>query len=344
MRGALFEAGAPFDDIVRTALHLVVNATEVFAEDADADELNAADEEDERDERGEAGLRDLDAEQAADDEEHREAETAQADEDSGEGDDAQRKFREADEAVDGVAKKSIQALAGLAGGAVVAVVERFRAAEADPGAEAGEEAVAFGEAVEGFDGGAVEEAEGAGVGFDRKVGEPAEAAVEEFEAEAAEAALLARTADGEDDLRALAPAGDEVGDVFGRILQIGVHGDDGVGGAGGGEAGFECGLVAEIAGELDELEAGILVMNRLDDVAGTIAAAVVDEDDGPVDRGVFGEDGAEPAAELRENGLFVPDGDDDRDVGRGFQRKTLYLIMAYSARKPSRQPIFLPSA
>ena len=339
-----FEAGAAFDDVVGAALHLVVDAAEVFAEDADADELHAADEKDERDERGEAGLGDLDPKQAAGHEEQREAEADQADHEAGEGDDAQREFRKADEAVDGVADKSIQTLAGLAGGAIVAVVGRVDPAKADPGAKAGEETVAFGKAVEGVDGDAIEEPEGAGVGLDGKIGEPAEAAVEEIEAEATEAAFLARAADGEDDLGALAPFGEELGDVLGRILQIGVHGDDGVGGRGGGEAGFERGLVAEIAGELDEFEAGILVMDGGDDVAGAVAAAVVDEDDGPVDRGLFGEDEAEPPAEFREDGLFVPDGDDDRDVGHAVQRKTLYLIIAYKARKPSRQPIFLPSA
>lgn len=306
--------------------------------------MNTADKEDERDERGESGLRDLDAEQAADDEEHCEAEAAQADQDSREGDDAQRKFRKADEPVDRVAKKSIQTLARLAGGAIVSIVEGFRAAKADPCAKAGEEPVAFGETVEGFDGGAVEETEGAGIGFDRKIGEPAEAAMEKIEAEAAEAAFLARATNGEDDLGAVVPSGDQIGNVFGRILQISVHRDDGVGGAGRGEAGFKCGLVAEIAGKFDEFETRIFVVDRRDDFTGTIAAAVVDKDDGPIEGGVFSEDRAEPAAEFREDGLFVPDGDDDRDVGHAFQRKTLYLTIAYKARKPSRQPIFLPSA
>ena len=56
-------------------LHLVVDATEIFAQDADADQLHAAEEGDDGDERGETGLGDFDAEEAADDEEEGEGET-----------------------------------------------------------------------------------------------------------------------------------------------------------------------------------------------------------------------------------------------------------------------------
>src|SRR3954467_8410719 len=53
--------GRGVHDIIGAALHLVIHATQVFAEHTDADQLYTADEKEQRHQRCETGLSDLDA-------------------------------------------------------------------------------------------------------------------------------------------------------------------------------------------------------------------------------------------------------------------------------------------
>ncbi len=198
---------------------------------------------------------------------------------------------------------------GFSGGALGAGVGDAGAAEAEPVSQAGDEAVALGEAVEFLDDGAVHEAENSGVGGAGEIGHPAEQGIEEAEADAADAAFGAAGALAEDDLESFFPFVDHLRDDFGGILEIAVDEDDAVTG-GVMDAGGDCGLVAEISGEGDNFEAGVFALDLGHDAGRGVAAAVVNEDGFPFEVvGVHG--GGEAAAEFGEVFLLVEYGDDD---------------------------------
>jgi hypothetical protein len=141
-------------------------------------------------------------------------------------------------------------------GALLSVVFDGGLFEAEPLAQAWDEAVAFGELVEAIDDGAVHEAEDSGVGCIGEIGEAAEEGIEEAEAQGARAALGAGAALGDDDGEAFAPLVDELWDDFGGVLEVAVEEDDGVA-AGVVDTGGDGGLVAEISGKGEELDAGV---------------------------------------------------------------------------------------
>ncbi len=202
---------------------------------------------------------------------------------------------------------------GSAGGAFLAVVDYAGLFEAQPGAQAGDEAVAFGEAVELVDDAAVHQAEDSGIGDFGQFGHEAHEGVEELEADAACAAVSAAAALTKDDLKSFLPFFDHGGDDFGRVLKIAVDQDHAVAG-GVVDAGSDGGLMAEIAGEADELDAGVLGVIFANNLGGAVAAAVIDQDDFPVVAGGV-EGGADAAAELGEVVFFVEDGGYDGNHG-----------------------------
>lgn len=263
--------------------HLVVDAAEVFTEDTDADELDAAEKQHKGDQGGEAGESDFESEQAPGNEKSADGETATGDEETEVGEQSKRQMRKTENAVEGIADEFAKGDHGFTSCTFLAVVEDLAATETDPGPHSGEETVFFGKGVERRDGGGGEQAEGASVGFDGKIGELAEASVEEVEAQAAQAVFLTRTTRGQDNLDTFAPSGDQVGDDFGRILQVGVHGYDGVVVACMGKTGGEGGLVAEVAREIDQLVARITDRMGQHDFDGLIATAVIHKNDCPRD-------------------------------------------------------------
>ena len=79
----------------------------------------------------------------------------------------------------------------------------------------------------------------------------------------------------------VAIAGDhavELGNLVGRVLKVGVHGDDHVA-LGAGEAGVEGGRLAVVAAEGDSFYGGIFGGEALDYVPRRVGGAVVDEND-----------------------------------------------------------------
>ncbi len=112
----------------------------------------------------------------------------------------------------------------------------------------------------------------------------------------------------------------------GGVLQVGVDGDDGVSG-GEVEPGGDGGFFAEVAGEVDHLDIGVLVTCCLEGVQGAVAAAVVDTDDFEV---VGCQHGRQGGLDLFKKGLhvafFVVEGGNQGDffsgihVENGFQR------------------------
>src|SRR5262249_15486995 len=70
----------------------------------------------------------------------------------------------------------------------------------------------------------------------------------------------------------------KAGDLGRVILQVGVHGEDGIA-ASVGETGGEGGRLAEVAAKADAAHARVVVRELLDDLPGAVARAVVDEED-----------------------------------------------------------------
>src|ERR1700690_723825 len=98
------------DQVDGPLLHLVVDAAQVLAEDADPDKLDAAEEGDERDERRDPGRRGLHAQQALDDEVEAEREAEGADHHPGVRQDPKGKVGEAEETVHGVPEEPPEGL------------------------------------------------------------------------------------------------------------------------------------------------------------------------------------------------------------------------------------------
>ena len=116
---------------------------------------------------------------------------------------------------------------------------------------------------------------------------------------------------------AVAPRGDERGDDFGRVLQIRVHRHDGICAARVCEAGGERGLEAEVARELDELEARVARHLRADERGGIIATAVIDEHGAPGAVALRIEQRGEPREQFGQHRVLVEHRDNDCDDGGG---------------------------
>ena len=120
-----------------------------------------------------------------------------------------------------------QRVVGVAGEARVALVLDRALREPDPRDHAPHVAVALGHLVEDVDDLAVEQAEVAGLARERDLGDPVHQAVVDLAGEQLEPGLAARGGPhAVDDLEAVAPALDHLGDDLGRILEVGVDHDD----------------------------------------------------------------------------------------------------------------------
>ena len=82
-----------------------------------------------------------------------------------------------------------------------------------------------------------------------------------------------------------APSRHHLRDAFGRILQVGIHGDDRLA-PGVGQAGGDGGLKTEVAAELEQHKARVPPRVAPDQFRRAVPAAVVDEQGLPLRRGV----------------------------------------------------------
>ena len=83
------------------------------------------------------------------------------------------------------------------------------------------------------------------------------------------------------DLKALAPFANELRQQLRRMLEIGVHHDDGAA-ARGGEPGHQGALVTEVARQPDAAHPHIGGAERVQAIPSAVAAAVVDDDELPI--------------------------------------------------------------
>lgn len=131
--------------------------------------------------------------------------------------------------------------------------------KADPCGKSAHVAVLFWQAVEGVESFSVDEAEITGVDGHFHFGDLAHKTVKDvgecfFERRFA----FALGADGVDDMVALLPFGNKIGDDFGGVLEVGVDNDGSIAGAVV-HTGGDGTLVAEVAGELDIFEGGVVL-------------------------------------------------------------------------------------
>ena len=157
------------DDVGRAAFAFVIDAADVFAEDAHEGELDAADEEDEGDE-GRIAWDVFAEEQCAQDDEDEIDGGDDGQETAGKGGDAQRRRREAGNAVDGQVEELPVVPLGLARSPGRPVKEDFFLLEANPAEQALGIALTFAQAAQGLDAAPVEQAEVADVFLDRDGG------------------------------------------------------------------------------------------------------------------------------------------------------------------------------
>ena len=190
----------------------------------------------------------------------------------------QRQVRERGDRVEREAQHLAQRVLRLAGVAGVALVVDGRLREADPDGHAAQEAVALAHRQQRVQRAAVEQPEVARVGLEVDLRELAEEPVEPRRGGELEGGLaLALLAHHVDDVGALAPLGDHVGDQLGRVLQVGVDHRDGVA-DGVLEAGGQRRLVAEVAREVHDAHARVGGGEPVEDLGRAVGAAVVDDD------------------------------------------------------------------
>jgi hypothetical protein len=134
-----------------------------------------------------------------------------------------------------------------------------------------------------------------------------------------QAVVAARHPLAVDDRGAALPAVDETGDQGGRVLQIGVHQDDGVAGCIS-EAGRERDFLAEIAAERNCPEATVFRVKGAQSVKRAIGGAVIDEKDVPIDIDA-GKHGAQALDQRIEAGFLVEHRNDDRNLLSGHWRQ-----------------------
>lgn len=158
------------DDVWRAAFAFVIDAADVFAEDAHEGELDAADKEDEGDDEGRVARDVFAVEQGAQDNEDEVDGGDEGEEAAGEGCDAQGRRREAGNAVDGQVEEFPVVPLGLARGPGRPVEEDFFLLKANPAEEAFRVALTFAQAAQGFDAAFVQEAEVADIFLDRDRG------------------------------------------------------------------------------------------------------------------------------------------------------------------------------
>ena len=304
------------DQVQRALLDLGEHPRQVLPEDAQGDELHAAEEQDHHHHRGIAGHVDA-LHEDADDEEGGIQQGAQRQEQADIAPHLERRGGEGGDAVHRQAPQAPVVPARLAGQARVAVVVHRGLAKPHPGEQPLHEAGALRHAAQGLHHAPVHEPEVAGVARDVHLADAVQQAVEQARGGALDGGLaVAHPARGIDHVVALAPARDHLRDQFRRVLQVGV--DRHHGGAGGMiQAGGERHLLAEVARQVDDLDAGLARVPVQQALEGVVAAAVVDADDLPAASGLV-----EDAADTFEEGVevvgLVVHRRDDGDFGRLF--------------------------
>ena len=119
--------------------------------------------------------------------------------------------------------------------------------------------------------------ERAAVVVELDAGPPADEPVGDLRGLGSQPGVLAASAPAADDVVAFVELVGEHFDIVGLVLAVGVERDDDRG-SGSPEAGHHRRRLAEIAGQVDDAQPGLVGCQRVEDVAGLVATAVVDHD------------------------------------------------------------------
>ena len=139
---------------------------------------------------------------------------------------------------------------------------------------------------------------------------------------------------GIDHVVAGGPFGHQAADGLGRVLQVGIHQHDRVA-TGVAQAGVDGGLMAEVSRQVDHADMGIACGQRVEDVAGGVGRAVVDEDDF-LARATCQQRAVHAAVQLFQHKGFVVDRQHDADQGL-VERWTGHGISRLLARSDGRE-------
>ena len=118
-------------------------------------------------------------------------------------------------------------------------------------------------------------------------------------------------------VEALLDLGDQLGDLLGRVLQVGVHGHDHLA-AGHGEGAEDGRVLAVVAVEFHDADPGLAPGDVLEHGQAAVAAAVVGEDHLPGPAGILEiriQDRRQALPEIGNIRFFVENGDHDAEEG-----------------------------
>ena len=303
------------DEVRGPRLERGVGAPDVLAEDAQGQQLHGADRRDDDDGGRPAG--DGAAEQQHRDRVQEHPDGGDAAEEPEPGGEAQRRDREPGDAVDREPDHLAERVLGLPGGAGLASVADRGAREAERGDDETEHPVVLGQGVDGVDGGPRHQPEVPGVDVGVDVGHRPDRAVEQPGRGALERGVAgAVLTDPVDDVDALrAGRGEHLADDLGRVLEVGVDGDDVVA-PGPGQAGRDRRLVAGVGAQPHHAHLRPLPAQPLEQHGRRVVGAVVDAEHLVADPPAL-RHRPQPVDEQRQDLLLVVHRDDHGEVDVG---------------------------
>src|SRR5439155_23642586 len=159
-----------------------------------------------------------------------------------------------------------------------------------------------------------------------QIRQPAQDWIEQPEPHAAQPGIGSAGALGQDDLRPIAPLFDKLRDNFRRILEVAVDENDAIAprvlqSRGHGR------LVAEVPRQLDQLDARLIGVELADNLARSVAAAVIDQNDLPLFAALL-QRASEPPSQLGQILLLIEDGGDDADHAMEYLPRTARIRLA----------------
>ncbi len=198
------------------------------------------------------------------------------------------------------------------GGPRIAVVEDVRAAKTDERHESAQKSVTLGQRHDVVHDATAEQTKITGVGRDLDFGDAGDHPIADVRDDPLGQRLAgARAPLGVDDLVAVAPARDQLGDQLGRILQVAVDNDDRVARRGL-EPRDRRHRLTEPSRKAQHLDAGVLLAKGDDQLLGAVGGGIDAEDQLPLEPKTV-EHSAQALIRAPDVGLLVVGGDDDAD-------------------------------
>ena len=267
------------DEVEGSFFNFVEYPSQILAENAHAEHLEAGDEKDGESEIGGAGVGGwiLLDEGPYGEEVEGDAKREQAEEVAEIEDEAEGRSAKGGDGVEGEGDGFDKGVFGDAGVAGFSDVFDRGLAKADPGGESAHVAVLFRHTIKSVKGFTVDEAKVAGIDGHFHFSDLTHEAVKEMSESFFDSCFaFAFRADGMHDFVAFVPFFDEVGNDFGWVLEVGVD-DDGSIALAVVHAGGDGALVAEITRELDVCNVGVGGSGEFGPFEALVGAAVVDE-------------------------------------------------------------------